>query len=112
MSASRGWSIHNLPLHRKPPPWNRDLDFVLARLEASLHEVTTQASSQLEGDIAAARVHELHQLLPGLTRGEGVLASTFDHYQPIRGETPTRPRTDRDPRNRGEYLRQVLPGYD
>ena len=86
---------------------------VLARLEAPLHGIATQATtSQLEGDIAAARVHELQQLLPGLTRGEGVLASTFDHYQPIRGEAPTRPRTDRDPRNRGEYLRQVLPGYD
>ena len=83
---------------------------VLARLEAPLHGITTQAtSSQLEGDIAAAKVHELQLLLPGLTRGEGVLTSTFDHYQPIRGETPTRPRTDRDPRNRGEYLRQVLP---
>ena len=85
----------------------------LARLESSPQEITPQAtSSQLEGDIAAAKVHELQQLLPGLTRGEGVLASTFDHYQPIRGEPPTRPRTDRDPRNRGEYLRQVLPGYD
>jgi ribosomal protection tetracycline resistance protein len=85
----------------------------LARLEASLHGITSQANaSQLEGDIAAAKVHELQQLLPGLTRGEGVLASTFDHYQPIRGEPPSRPRTDRDPRNRGEYLRQVLPGYD
>jgi ribosomal protection tetracycline resistance protein len=86
---------------------------VLARLEASLHGVTTQAtSSRLEGDIAASKVHELQVLLPGLARGEGVLASTFDHYQPIRGEAPTRPRTNRDPRNRGEYLRQVLPGYD
>jgi ribosomal protection tetracycline resistance protein len=27
----------------------------------------------LEGDIPAAQVHELRQLLPGLTRGEGVL---------------------------------------
>jgi ribosomal protection tetracycline resistance protein len=86
---------------------------VLARLEASLHGVTTQAtSSRLEGDIAASKVHELQVLLPGLARGEGVLASTFDDYQPIRGEAPTRPRTDRDPRTRGEYLRQVLPRYD
>jgi len=86
---------------------------VLARLEAPVQEIATQrTSSHLEGDIAAARVHELQLLLPGLTRGEGVLASTFDHYRPIRGEPPSRPRTDRDPRNRGEYLRQVLPGYD
>ena len=86
---------------------------VLARHEAPLQGIETLAtSSQLEGNIAAARVHELQQLLPGLTRGEGVLASTFDHYQPIRGDAPTRPRTDRDPRNRGEYLRRVLPRYD
>ena len=47
----------------------------LARLKAPLHRVATQVtSSQLVGDIAAARVHELQQqLLPGLTRGEGVL---------------------------------------
>ena len=46
----------------------------LARLEGSLSSVATHVtSSQLEGDIAAARVHELQQRIPGLTRGEGVL---------------------------------------
>jgi ribosomal protection tetracycline resistance protein len=84
----------------------------LARLEAQPRTATTQATlSQLEGDIAAARVNELQQMLPALTRGEGVLASAFDHYRPFRGEPPSRPRTDRDPLNRGEYLRQVLPGF-
>ena len=75
---------------------------VLARLEGSLSSVATRVtSSQLEGDIAAARVHELQQRIPALTRGEGVLTSTFDHYRPIRGEPPSRPRTDPDPLNRG-----------
>ncbi len=84
----------------------------LARLEAPLHTVQAQVAwSQLEGDIAAARMHELQQLLPGLTRGEGVVASAFDHYRPIRSEPPNRPRTDRDPLNRGEYLRSVLPRF-
>jgi ribosomal protection tetracycline resistance protein len=82
----------------------------LARLEASPSAIETRgSSSHLEGDIAAARLHELQQRLPALTRGEGVLASAFDHYRPIRGgEPPSRPRTGRDPRNREEYLRQVL----
>ena len=84
----------------------------LARLEAPPHTIVVQAmSSQLEGDIAAAKVHELQKLLPGLTRGEGVLTSMFDRYRPVRGEPPSRPRTDRDPLDRGEYLRQVLPRF-
>ena len=28
--------------------------------------------------------------VPGLTRGEGVLESAFDHYEPVRGAVPTR----------------------
>jgi ribosomal protection tetracycline resistance protein len=85
---------------------------VLARLEASPHAVAAQgSSSELEGDIAAADVHQLQQRLPALTRGEGVLTSTFDHYRPIRGEPPSRPRTGRDASNREEYLREVLRRY-
>ena len=61
----------------------------------------------LEGEIPAARVHELQQQLPGLTRGEGVLESAFERYQPVRGAIPTRPRTDHDPLNRKEYLLRV-----
>jgi ribosomal protection tetracycline resistance protein len=56
-------------------------------------------------------MNALQQMVPALTRGEGVMTSVFDHYRPIRGEPPRRPRTDRDPLNRGEYLRQVLPRF-
>ena len=62
----------------------------------------------LEGEIPAARVHELQQQLPALTRGEGVLESAFDRYQPVRGAIPTRPRTDHNPLNRKEYLLHVV----
>jgi ribosomal protection tetracycline resistance protein len=65
------------------------------------------SSTVLEGEIPAARVHDLEQQLPALTRGEGVLESAFDHYQPVRGTPPTRPRTDHNPRNRKEYLLHV-----
>jgi ribosomal protection tetracycline resistance protein len=54
--------------------------------------------------IPAAQVHELQRHLQALAHGEGVLESAFDHYEPVRGPTPTRPRTDLDPLGREEYL--------
>ncbi|MGW1412600.1 GTP-binding protein [Streptomyces sp. NPDC002403] len=70
----------------------------------------------LEGGIPAARVHELQQQLPALTRGEGVLESAFDSYRAVAGTPPDRPRTDRDPLNRKEYLlrtvRRIASGGD
>ena len=66
------------------------------------------SSCVLEGDIPAARVHELQQQLPALTRGEGVLECAFDHYQPVRGPVPARPRSDHNPLNRKEYLLRVV----
>jgi ribosomal protection tetracycline resistance protein len=78
---------------------------VLTRLHAVPRtQVAEDASSTLEGDIPAARVHELRQQLPGLTRGEGGAECTFDRYEPVSGTIPTRPRSDHDPLNRKEYL--------
>lgn len=84
---------------------------MLARLRAAPQTQETQDSSYvLGGEIPAARVHELQQLLPALTRGEGVLECSFDvaRYRPVGGEIPTRPRTDLDPLDRKEYLRRVM----
>jgi len=67
-------------------------------------QVTRGTSSTLEGDIPAARVHDLRQQLPALTRGEGVAECTFGRYEPVSGTIPTRPRTDCNPLNRDEYL--------
>ncbi|WP_328994179.1 TetM/TetW/TetO/TetS family tetracycline resistance ribosomal protection protein [Kribbella sp. NBC_01245] len=61
----------------------------------------------LEGDIPAASVHELEQMLPGLTSGEGVLETAFERYDPVTGLVPERPRTDHNPLNRKEYLLHV-----
>jgi len=81
---------------------------VLTRLRAVPRTPALRDSSYLvEGEIPAARVHELQQQLPALTRGEGVLESAFDHYQPVRGTVPTRPRSDHNPLNRKEYLLRV-----
>jgi len=81
---------------------------VLARLRAVPQTQEMRGSSYtLEGEIPAARVHELQQRLPALTRGEGVLEFVFDSYQPVRGEVPTRPRSDHNPLDRKEYLLHV-----
>ncbi|MEP7024014.1 MAG: translation factor GTPase family protein [Actinomycetota bacterium] len=81
----------------------------LAKLGAVPRAPVLQGPSYLlEGEVPAARVHELQQRLPTLTRGEGMLESAFDHYQPVRGPFPARPRTDHNPLNRQEYLLHVV----
>jgi ribosomal protection tetracycline resistance protein len=82
---------------------------VLARLRALPYTPQMRGAwCTLEGEIPAARVHELQQQLPALTRGEGVLDYAFNHYEPVRGTLPTRPRSDHNPLNRKEYLLHVL----
>jgi ribosomal protection tetracycline resistance protein len=61
----------------------------------------------MEGDVHATAVHGLRQQVPHLTRGQGVIESSFDHYEPVRGPAPDRPRTDDNPLNRAEYLHRV-----
>ncbi|MGW0570668.1 GTP-binding protein [Streptomyces tauricus] len=82
---------------------------VLAGLRAVPQVTETRGGAcVLEWSIPAARVHELEQRLPGLTRGEGELEAAFDHYAPVgRGHIPQRPRTDHNPLNRKEYLLNV-----
>jgi ribosomal protection tetracycline resistance protein len=82
---------------------------VLARLRAVPQTPAMRGSlCLLEGEIPAAQVHELEKQLPALTRGEGVLEGAFDHYQPVRGTIPARPRSDHNPLNREEYLLHVV----
>jgi ribosomal protection tetracycline resistance protein len=81
---------------------------VLAGLDAVPEAPATRGSlCLLEGDIPAARVHELRLQLPALTRGEGVVECEFDRYQPVKGAIPTRPRSDHNPVDRDEYLLHV-----
>jgi ribosomal protection tetracycline resistance protein len=82
---------------------------ILAQLRAVPQtSVMRGAVCLLEGEIPAARVHELQQQLPALTHGEGVLEAAFDHYKPTHGPCPTRPRSDHNPLNRKEYLLRVV----
>lgn len=64
----------------------------------------------LDGTIRAARLHDLQSRLPDLTRGEGVLESAFAEYRPVHGTPPARPRTDRNPLDRTDYLRRIAGG--
>ncbi|MEO8456740.1 MAG: translation factor GTPase family protein [Chloroflexota bacterium] len=81
---------------------------VLARLGALPQKQELRGQTfLLEGEIPAARVHELQQQVPGASRGEGVLECEFDSYRPISGTPPTRRRTDNNPLNRKEYLMQL-----
>jgi ribosomal protection tetracycline resistance protein len=83
----------------------------LARLHAVPDAPAIRNSScTIEGDIAAAHVHELRLELPALTRGEGVLECEFDRYEPVSGTIPIRPRSDHNPLNREEYLLRVTRG--
>ncbi|MFF9638402.1 GTP-binding protein [Streptomyces bacillaris] len=82
---------------------------VLARLGAVPEPPEPRgALCTVEGVVPAARVHELQQLLPGATRGEGVLESAFDGHRPVAGPVPERPRTDHDPLHRKEYLLRTV----
>ena len=81
----------------------------LARLHAVPQvSATGGAWCTLEGDVTATMVHGLRQQIPPLTRGEGVMESSFDRYEPVRGPAPARPRTDDNPLSREEYLRRVV----
>jgi ribosomal protection tetracycline resistance protein len=81
----------------------------LARLRAVSQTPALRGTTcTVQGEIPAAQVHELQQLLPALTRGEGVLECVFDRYQAVRGAIPTRPRSDHNPLNRKHYLLHVV----
>jgi ribosomal protection tetracycline resistance protein len=81
---------------------------VLTRLGAVPQSPVLRGSSgTLEGEVPAARVHELQLELQAPTRGEGIFESAFDHYEPVSAEVPTRPRSDHNPLNRDEYMLRI-----
>jgi ribosomal protection tetracycline resistance protein len=82
---------------------------VLGRLRATPEPPAIRgAACLLEGEVPAARVHELQLQLPALTRGEGVLESAFERYEAVRGgPIPSRPRSEPDALDRREYILQI-----
>ena len=84
------------PLHRfrleVPPDLVGQVLSALAQLRA-VPSAPGPADGLLEGTIPAARVHELQQRLPGLSRGEGYLESAFERYEPATGPPQMRARS-------------------
>jgi ribosomal protection tetracycline resistance protein len=81
---------------------------VLGELAAEPEPPTYDGSvCLLDGVIRVAALHHLQSRLPDLTRGEGVLETSFAGYRPIEGAPPARPRTDHNPLDRTDYLRRV-----
>jgi ribosomal protection tetracycline resistance protein len=101
------------PMHRFhleiPPDTFGATMAVLAGMRALVDAQEMRGSAYvLEGEMPAARAHELQQQLQALTRGEGVLECAFERYQPVVGMMPVRARTDNNPLNRKEYLLHVV----
>jgi ribosomal protection tetracycline resistance protein len=100
--------VHRFALELPPDTVGATVAALAALRGVPLRTDRRGAATVVEGEIPAARVHELTRQLPSLTRGEGVLESAFDRYEPVKGTIPTRPRTDDDPLDRREYIRRVL----
>jgi ribosomal protection tetracycline resistance protein len=113
MSALRraGTAVHE-PMHRFcleiPADTLGSVLPALARLRAiPATQRPAGRAYAVEGHVPAGAVHGLQQLLPSWTRGEGVLEYGFDHYRPVTGPPPSRPRTDHNPLDREGYLLAV-----
>jgi ribosomal protection tetracycline resistance protein len=83
----------------------------LARLGAAVETPSLDGRlATIAAVVPAARANDLQRRLPGLTRGEGVLESSFAGHQPVSGEQPVRPRTTPNPLNLDEYMLQLARG--
>ena len=77
----------------------------VARLGAAIGTPSLKGElAAIEMVLSAARARYLQRQLSGLTRGEGTLESTFEGYEPVIGDQPTRPRTTPNPLNLDEYM--------
>ena len=77
----------------------------LGRLGAAIEPPSLEGTlCTLETALPAARAHDLQRRLPRLTGGEGALESSFDGYEPVAGDQPTRRRTTPNPSNLEEYV--------
>jgi ribosomal protection tetracycline resistance protein len=114
--ARAGTEVHE-PLHRfrleVPADTLGAVTSLLGRLRATPEGPAMRGDACLiEGEIPAARVHDLHRELAALTCGEGVLESVFERYEAVRGAPPpSRPRSAPDARPRGLRAADRAPGH-
>lgn len=81
---------------------------LLAKSGASTTDAVIEGGvARLTGTVASANVQGVQRQLPGLTSGAGVVESAFDHYAPIAGTQPARPRLGANPFDRADYLRSL-----
>jgi len=67
------------------------LTATIARLGGTVDDTSLDGDvAVLEGELPAAKLHELQRQLPDLTGGEGVLDSSFAGYRAVEGPPPTR----------------------
>jgi ribosomal protection tetracycline resistance protein len=84
---------------------------LVSRAEASITVTARRGSAwQIGGEIPARSVNDCQRELPGLTRGEGVWWSRPEGDRAVRGERPRRERTDGNPLNAREYMRNRMLG--
>ncbi len=86
-ALNRAGTVECEPVHRfrldVPADAISAVTQAVARLRGTPLQTTSDgAEARVEGDLPAAAVHELRRRLPGLTRGEGVLETAFDRYEP------------------------------
>lgn len=83
---------------------------VLTRLQAvPLQTVPLGRAYVLEGDVPAAQVHELTSLLPSITRGEAILTTTPDRYEPMQEPARGRDASNSESRKRKGALHRAHP---
>ena len=77
----------------------------LARFGAAVETPSLQGKlCTIETVLSVARAYDLQRQLPRLTRGEGVLESSFEGYEPVSGDQPARRRTTANPLDFDEYM--------
>jgi ribosomal protection tetracycline resistance protein len=77
----------------------------LSRLGAAVETPSLKGElAIIETVLSAVRARDLQRQLPGLTRGEGVFESSFEGYEQVSGEPPTRRRRTANPLNLNEYM--------
>jgi ribosomal protection tetracycline resistance protein len=76
----------------------------LSRLGGSIQTPVPEGElATVETVLSAVRARDLQRQLPGLTRGEGVLESSFESYEPVSGDPPVRRRRTLDRLGVGEH---------
>ncbi|MEV4055609.1 GTP-binding protein [Amycolatopsis sp. NPDC049688] len=86
-ALDRAGTVECEPIHRFTLDVPADTISAVTQAVARVRGIPKQTNldgpeARIEGDLPAAEVHGLQRRLPGLTRGEGVLETVFDRYEP------------------------------